>query len=60
MSLNEFKDRLFDILNETDHLPVKDINAEDGADIIKICLLDQSVFQIQCKGCKEGEDKCQH
>ncbi len=59
MNLNEFKDRLFDILNETDHLPIKDIDAEDRADIIRICLSDESMFKIQCECCKEGESKFQ-
>ena len=54
MSLNEFKDRLFDILNETDHLPVKDIDVEDLADTIRVYLSDESMFKIQCKNGKES------
>ena len=54
MSLTEFKDRLFDILNETDHLPVKDIDVEDLTDTIRVYLLDESMFKIQCKNGKES------
>lgn len=40
MDKNEFKDRLFDILNDTDDLPVKDIVAEDRNDVLNIYLED--------------------
>ena len=29
MSKDEFKDRLFDMLNETDDIPIEDIEADD-------------------------------
>lgn len=48
MELNEFKDRLFDILNETDDLPIADIIFYDRKNEIKILLDDHSSFIIKC------------
>ena len=48
MSLNEFKDRLFDLLNETDCLPIADLEVQDTMDVIKVCLTDKSAFKIKC------------
>ena len=49
MSLNEFKDRLFDILNETDNLPIADIMVNDAENTMKIYLEDGTVSTITCK-----------
>lgn len=49
MELNEFKDRLFDILNETDNLPIADIIVNDRQNEIKLLLRDHSSFVINCK-----------
>ncbi len=48
MELNEFKDRLFDILNETDNLPIADLVVNDREDEIKVFLDDHSSFLIKC------------
>jgi hypothetical protein len=40
MSKDEFKDRLFDILNESDDLSIKDIAVDDKEDAIKVYLTD--------------------
>lgn len=48
MYLNEFKDRMFDILNETDALPITDIIVNDRRNEIKILLDDHSSFVIKC------------
>lgn len=48
MELNEFKDRLFDILNETDDLPIADIIFHDRRNEINILLDDHSSFIIKC------------
>lgn len=48
MNLNMFKDKLFDILNETDDLPVKDLEADDVKDTLYVTLSDDSVFKIHC------------
>lgn len=49
MDINEFKDRLFDVINDTDNLPVQDLIFEDKKDMIQICLEDGSVFEIQIR-----------
>lgn len=48
MQINEFKDRLFDIMNDTDDLPIADIIVNDRKDEIKILLDDHSSFVIKC------------
>lgn len=49
MELNEFKDRLFDILNDTNDLPIADIMVNDAADTMHIDLEDGSSFVIKCQ-----------
>lgn len=46
MELNEFKDRLFDVLNDTDNLPIADIMVDDARDNMKIYLEDGTIFTI--------------
>lgn len=48
MGKAEFVDRLFDTINESDSLPIQDIVTDVAENIIKIYLMDGSVFQIQC------------
>ena len=53
MSLNEFKDKLFDLLNETDCLSIADLELQDSVDMIKVSLADKSSFKIECSRCNE-------
>lgn len=46
MTKDEFKDRLFDVLNETDALAIQDISADDSRDLLDVCLEDGSSFFI--------------
>lgn len=48
MELNEFKDKLFDVINETDNLPITDIMVNDSENTMKILLDDHSAFIISC------------
>lgn len=48
MSLDEFADRLFDLLNETEHIPIADIIVNDSRKEIKLLLKDHTVFTIRC------------
>lgn len=48
MELNEYKDRLFDIINETDNLLITDIMVNDSENTMKILLDDHSDFIISC------------
>lgn len=49
MQINEFKDRMFEILNETSGLPITDIMVDDKNDQIKVLLDDHSSFIVTCK-----------
>ena len=51
MEKNEFKDRLFDILNDTDNLPIQDIMVDDRNDMINIYLADGSRFSVRVRNC---------
>ena len=46
MEKNEFKDRLFDILNDTNALPIQDIVVEDDNDILNVYLTDGTRFSV--------------
>ncbi|MDE7272621.1 MAG: hypothetical protein K2N95_06095 [Lachnospiraceae bacterium] len=46
MEKNEFKDRLFDILNDTEGLPIQDIITEDNSDILNVYLTDGTRFSV--------------
>lgn len=46
MSRDEFKDRLFDVLNETEGIPIEDLDADDRNNNIKISLDDGTIFLI--------------
>lgn len=46
MTHDEFKDRLFNILNETDELPIAGIEVKDNCHEIKVILQDHTQFII--------------
>ncbi len=48
MGLDEFKDRLFDTLNESDYLPIVDIITDDARNEFRILLSDHSSFTVSC------------
>lgn len=48
MEINTFKDIVFELLNETDSLPITDIVVSDRKNEIKILLDDHSSFIIKC------------
>lgn len=52
MEKNEFKDRLFDILNDTDDLAIQDIDMDDRNDLINIYLKDGARFSIRIDNCE--------
>ena len=49
MELNYFKDKLFDLLNESDELDISDITAEDRKDLFTVTMEDGSVFRVICE-----------
>lgn len=46
MDKNEIKDRLFDVLNDTDNLPIQDIMVDDRKGSINVYLTDAQDFQL--------------
>ena len=46
MDFNEFKDRLFDAINEADNLPIKDVDLRDREDSLLVELKDGSKFKV--------------
>lgn len=44
---NEIKDRLFDILNDTDNLLIQDIVVDDRNNIVNVYLTDGTRFSAQ-------------
>lgn len=47
MDLNFFKDKLFDVINESDELDIADIQADDDKDLFLIVMKDGSVFALR-------------
>jgi hypothetical protein len=46
MNINDFKDGLFEILNETNELPIADIDTDDRNNQFKVVLQDGTQFLI--------------
>ena len=53
MDINEFKDRLFDAINDADNLPIQDLELEDREDRIQVSLEDGSKFVVLVKNVGE-------
>ena len=49
MSLNDFKDWLFNLLNEVDADILADIETKDKLNTFKLSMADGSVFEIECR-----------
>lgn len=46
MNKDEFKDRLFDVLNDTNNLPIYDIVVKDKEDTIDVYLIDGTKYSV--------------
>lgn len=51
MEKNEFKDRLFDVLNDTDNLPIQDIAVDDKNNMVIVYLTDGTRFSVHVGNC---------
>ena len=47
MDKNEFKDGIFNVINESDEFDLADIVADDDKDKMTITVADGSVFELQ-------------
>lgn len=52
MELNEFKDRLYNLLDDSENLELADIDTDDKNDIFTIKTNDGSVFEIKARKIK--------
>ena len=53
MELNYMKDHLFDLVNESELLDVRGIEADDRRNTLRVTVADGTVFVIECR--KEAE-----
>ena len=51
MEKNEIKDRLFDVLNDTDNLLIQDIVVDDWNNIANVYLTDGTRFSVYVEKC---------
>ena len=51
MEKNEIKDRLFDVLSDTNNLPIQGIIVEDRRDIINVYFTDGIGFLVHVENC---------
>lgn len=49
MDLNYFKDKLFDLLNESDELDLSDTRADDRRNAFTVRMADGSEFELLCQ-----------
>lgn len=52
MRLNFFKDKLFELLNESSSLEIVDIETNDLCNLFTIETTDGSLFEIECRKVK--------
>lgn len=49
MELNYFKDKLFDLLNDSEDMGILDITADEKNDTLTVSTLDGNEFEIVCR-----------
>lgn len=52
MKKNEIKDRLFDILNDTDDLPIQDMMVDDKNNMVNVYLTEGTRFSVHVENCR--------
>lgn len=53
MEKNEIKDRLFDVLNDTDNLPIQDLVVDDRNNIVNVYLTEGTRFFKIFSSCRK-------
>ena len=48
MALNDFKDKIFDILNDADSLEISDIETDDKRNTFTIATQAGIIFEVEC------------
>lgn len=57
MDLNCFRDRLFDLLNDSEGMGIADINADEQNSLIAVRTESGKVFEIVCREATGREDR---
>ena len=56
MDLNCFRDRLFDLLNDSEEMGITDLNADEQNSLIAVRTESEKVFEIVCREATDRED----
>ena len=56
MELNYFRDRLFDLLNDSEGMGIADLNADERNSLLTVRTEDGNVFEIVCRQAAGKED----
>ena len=57
MDLNCFRDRLFDLLNDSEGMGIADMNADEQNSLIAVRTERGRVFEIVCREATDREDR---
>ncbi len=49
MELNYFRDKLFDLLNDSDEMEIADIDADERRGVLIVKTEDEDIFEIACR-----------
>ncbi len=56
MALNYFKDKLFDLLNDSEGMGIADLNADERNNLLTVKTEDGNVFELVCREATDKED----
>lgn len=54
MELNYFKDTIFDMMNNSDEMDIKDIKTNDKENKFTISFMDGTNFELECRQINEN------
>ena len=49
MELDYFKDTVFELLNKSDNMEIKNIHTKDKENLFTVLLMDGSHFELECR-----------
>lgn len=49
MELDYFKDTVFELLNNSDNMEIKNIHTKDKENLFTVLLMDGSHFELECR-----------
>ena len=56
MELNYFRDRLFDLLNDSEGMGIADLNTDERNSLLNVRTEDGDVFEVVCRQATGKED----